>query len=83
MKKLIILLTVVLAGCGGQPLPTYEQLKNYPLDCKKKVEQIFDLKDIMRLKYFGPDPEQFSKADKAYYDLLKEHIWWFSYNCEQ
>lgn len=83
MKILIILLTLVLVGCGGQPLPTYDQLKTYPLNCKKKSDQISDLKDIMRLKYFGPDPEQFNKADKDYYDLLKEHIWWFSYNCEQ
>lgn len=83
MRTLLVLATVVLVGCGGQPLPTYNQLANYPLDCKKKTEQIRDLKEIMRLKYFGPDPEFFNKTDKAYYDLLKEHIWWFSYNCEQ
>ncbi len=83
MKKLALIAAVLLYGCGGNPLPTYGELKQYPLDCKKKNDQIQDLKDIQRLKYFGPDPEKFSDEDRAYYALLKEHIWWFSYNCEQ
>ncbi len=83
MKKLIISLAIVLVGCGGQPLPTYSQLEQYPLDCKKKHQQISELQEIQRLKFFGPDPDAFDREDKAYFALLKEHIWWFSYNCEK
>lgn len=83
MKRLIPLLVLLLSGCGGQPLPSYEELKRFPLDCKKKGDQVSDLKDIMRLKYFDPNIENLNKQDRAYYALLKEHIWWFEYNCNQ
>lgn len=83
MKRFIPILVLALVGCSGQPLPTYEELQRYPLNCKKKHDQIMDLQDIMRLKFFNPDPEKLNKEDKAYHALLKEHIWWFSYNCEQ
>jgi len=83
VKKLILITAIFLYGCSAEPLPTYSELKQFPLDCKKKNEQISDLKEIQHLKYFGPDPEKFSDDDRAYYTLLKEYIWWFSYNCEQ
>ncbi len=83
MKTLIVLLTAALVGCSGQPLPTYQQLQNYPLDCKKRADQIWDLKDILRLKFMDRSTEKLEGEDKAYHSLLKEHIWWFAYNCEQ
>ncbi len=83
MKRFIPLLVLALVGCSGQPLPTYDELSNYPLDCKKKHQQLSDLRDIMRLKFFDPNPEKLNNEDRAYHTLLKEHIWWFSYNCEQ
>ena len=83
MKLLIPLVVLALVGCTGEPLPTYEQLKHYPLDCKKRSDQVYDLKQIQRLKHFGPDPETFDKADSEYYALLKEHLWWFEYKCNE
>lgn len=83
MKTLLVLLTAALVGCSGQPLPTYQQLQNYPLDCKKKYDQITELEEIQRLKYFDPIPEKRTEQEQAYYALLREHIWWFAYNCNQ
>lgn len=83
MKKLAIILVLALIGCSGRPLPTYDQLKSYPLDCKHQQAQLSELKEIMRLKYFDPNPDNLNESDRAYRALLKEHIWWFAYNCEQ
>ena len=83
MKRLIFVLALTLIGCGkSDPLPTYEQLKHYPLDCKKQEAQLKDLEEIKRYKNFNP-PDLRSESENAYFGLLREHVWWFAYNCEE
>jgi|LauGreDrversion4_2_1035121.scaffolds.fasta_scaffold100398_5 hypothetical protein len=84
MRFLIALVAVLVAGCGNSTsLPTYEQLTKYPLSCKLKYEQFSELKNIQRIKNFAQDPDALSPEDRQYNALLKEHLWWFVYNCEQ
>jgi hypothetical protein len=84
MRFLIPLMIVLVAGCSNSaPLPTYEQLVNYPLSCKLKNEQFRELKQIQGKKNFSEDPDQLSDQDRRYNALLKEHLWWYVYNCEQ
>ena len=84
MRFLILLLFILVTGCGNSaPLPTYEQLVNYPLSCKLKNEQFTELQRIRAKKNFSEDPDQLSAEDRQYNAVLKEHLWWFVYNCEQ
>ena len=84
MKRLIPLVVVALAGCGNSaPVPTYDQLARYSLSCDLKQEQFSNLKRIQKIKNFSDDPDTLSFEDRKYNALLKEHLWWFVYNCEQ
>jgi hypothetical protein len=84
MRLLITLLIATVAGCSNSaPVPTYEQLLNWQLSCKQKNEQFKELKRIQQIKNFNEDPDQLSAIDRQYNALLKEHMWWFVYNCEQ
>jgi hypothetical protein len=84
MKLLIAAVVVLVAGCSNSaPIPTYDQLLNYPLSCKHKNEQFTELQRIRGKKNFSEDPDQLSAEDRRYNALLKEHLWWFVYNCEQ
>jgi len=84
VKFIVALLVVLVAGCGNTAaLPTYEQLVNYPVNCKLKNEQFRELKQIQKKKNFSEDPDQLSDQDRRYNAMLKEHLWWFVYNCEQ
>ena len=84
MKFIVALLVVLVTGCGNTAaLPTYEQLVNYPVNCKFKNEQFRELKQIQSRKNFSEDPDQLSNEDRKYNAMLKEHLWWFVYNCEQ
>ena len=82
MKRLLPFVVLALVGCdSGPPLPTYEQLKAYPLSCAKQEQQLPELKRIQVRKRFDEDPENLDEMDRAYNSLLKEHIWWFAYRC--
>jgi hypothetical protein len=83
VKFLITLVIVFLVGCSGKPLPTYAELKQYPLSCKLKAQQLVELERIQNAKRFAEDPDQLNESDRAYNSLLREHLWWFVYNCEQ
>lgn len=83
MKFLIALVIVLLVGCSGKPLPTYAELKQYPLSCKLQDKQVAELERIQNIKRFSEDPDQLNEMDRKYNSLLKEHLWWFVYNCEQ
>lgn len=84
MKRLIPFVFILLAGCGNsRTLPSYEELLNYPLSCNKKFEQFSELKNIQRIKNFSADLDSLSFDDRKYNALLKDHLWWFVYNCEQ
>lgn len=63
---------------------TYEQLRDYPVDCKFKEKQLAELKEIQRIKNFAEDPDLIVEdADKQYNARLKATIWWFAYGCEK
>jgi len=95
MKYLAILAAVIIAGCdarsapprvGSAPtphLPTYEELVNYPVDCSKSEEQLFELRNIQRFKNFNSDIDELNEADRAYNSRLKATIWFYEYGCPQ
>jgi hypothetical protein len=84
MKFLIAFVIVLVTGCSNSaPLPTIEELINYPLSCKKKHEQYRHLADIQKRKNFSENPDNLSPQDRQYNSVLREHLWWFVYNCEQ
>lgn len=83
MKFLIALVIVLLVGCSGKPLPTYAELKQYKLSCNLQDKQVAELERIQNIKRFSEDPDQLNEMDRKYNALLKEHLWWFVYNCEQ
>lgn len=83
MKRLIPILVLAVAGCNAEPVPTYEQLVNWKLSCKLKHEQFPKLERIQKQKNFSKDIDELSPTDRAYNAILREHMWWFVYNCEQ
>jgi len=84
MKFLIAFVVVLVAGCSNSaPVPTYEELTRYPLSCKIKYDQFRELKSIQKRKNFAEDLDTLSAQDRQYNALLKEHLWWLVYNCEQ
>jgi hypothetical protein len=83
MKRLIPFVVVILVGCGkSDPIPTYDELKQFQLNCTHKARQLTQLKHIQYQVNFIEDPDQLNDSDRAYNALLKNHIWWFSYSCE-
>lgn len=62
---------------------TYEQLRDYPVDCSFKEKQLAELKELQRIKNFAEDPDDLNDADKQYNARLKATIWWYAYGCEK
>lgn len=84
MKRLIPMAVLLLVGCGNTAsIPSYDELVKYPVSCNLKNEQFPFLKKIQEVKNFPDDPDSLSPDDRKYNAVLKEHLWWFVYNCEQ
>lgn len=62
---------------------TYQQLVDYPVDCKVKDAQLTELQRIQRIKNFNPDSDELNETDYHYNSRLKATIWYYSYGCEQ
>jgi hypothetical protein len=61
---------------------SYDELYNFPNDCKLKDQQLDILTRLQQVKNFNPDPDNLSPADKDYNSRLKATIWWYAYRCE-
>jgi hypothetical protein len=84
VKYLPLLAVMLLVGCDNSPpLPTYEQLKSYPVSCKLKDKQLPELVLIQKRKNFAVDPDSLTDEQRLYNASLKDLIWWYSYRCEQ
>ena len=85
MKKIVALILVLLLyACKVDPyqqILSFEQIKNYPVDCNKKELQLAHLYLIQKTKNFNEDPDELSEADYYYNSRLKSTIWWFYYEC--
>lgn len=88
------LLIYILVSLAGQDYreanpPTnvniisYQELRNYPVDCNKKEEQLAQLYAIQRALNFNPDPDKLSDSDADYDSRLKATIWYYYYGCEK
>lgn len=62
---------------------TYQQLVDYPVDCKLKNEQLAELLAVQRVKNFNPDSDELSEEDYHYNSRLKATIWYYAYGCEE
>ena len=62
---------------------TYQQLVDYPVDCKLKDQQLAELQRIQRIKNFNSDSDELNETDYHYNSRLKATIWYYSYGCEQ
>lgn len=62
---------------------TYQQLVDYPSDCKLKDEQLAELFAIQKIKNFNPDSDELNEADYHYNSRLKATIWYYSWGCEK
>jgi hypothetical protein len=92
MKKLILISSLVLAGCNNAasgPSPsvprmlTYEELSNFETKCELADQQQAMLRSILVRKNFDPDPDKLNDSDRAYNSLLKATLWWYEYRCKQ
>jgi hypothetical protein len=85
MKTILVLFVALLIyACRSDPyqeIPTFEELKNYPVDCNKKELQLSHLYLIQKTKNFNEDPDELTDADYYYNSRLKSTIWWFYYEC--
>jgi len=62
---------------------TYQELVDYPVDCKDKKEQLIELKKIQLIKNFNPNPDLLKEEEHDYNSRLKATIWWYAYGCEE
>lgn len=62
---------------------TYNELHNYPVDCKKKKEQLSELYALQKYLNFNIDPDKLNNDDSIYDARLKATIWYFYYGCEE
>lgn len=86
-------LSVLLALAGCQPaasviadapkIMTYQELVDYPVDCKFKETQVSELKNLQSIKNFNPDPDLLNEEDHDFNSRLKATIWWYVYRCDQ
>ena len=88
MKYVIVVLALVLAGCSdhtgvASQVMTYQQLVDYPVNCKLADSQLAELQKVQQYKNFDSDPDMLNEMDRAYNSRLKATIWWFAYTCEK
>jgi hypothetical protein len=82
----IVLALIVLypvATFAEVKIPSLDELRSYPVDCKLKEKQLAHLRQIQQIKNFNSDPDLLSTLDKAYNSRLKATIWWFYFGCEK
>lgn len=95
MKYVIAILAVICVLLYKEPqvnvqaapvqdtILTYQQLVDYPVDCKLKDEQLAELLNIQKIKNFNPDSDELSETDYHYNSRLKATIWYYAYGCEK
>ena len=83
MKKLLCIVAILLVGCDGLHIPTYEELRKFPKSCDKEEQQLAKLKRYQNVLNFSEDPDQLIEQDRAYNKLLKETIWWYATECHR
>ena len=89
MKAYYLVVLLALTGCQPSVQPvapkimTYQELVDYPGNCKFKEQQLAELKQLQAIKNFNPDPDLLSEDDHAFNSRLKATIWWFAYRCEE
>lgn len=91
MKACYLIALLALAGCqpsvNVQPVEpkimTYQELVDYPVDCKFKETQVAELKKLQAIKNFDPDPDVLTEEDHDFNSRLKATIWWYVYRCDQ
>jgi len=86
MKYISIVLILALVGCNeNQAAPvknlSYQELVNFPFDCRYAEQQLAMLKDLQKLKNYDSDPDKLTEYARSYNGRLKASIWWYSYNC--
>lgn len=75
------LLLLVDNGTASVKIPSYEELKNYPMSCQEADNQLKYLKDVRSALKLPEDPDQLNENDRIYNSRLKATIWWYSYTC--
>jgi len=89
MKLITIAIALTLAvlypvaAFAEVKIPSLDELRSYPVDCKLKEKQLAHLRQIQQIKNFNSDPDLLSTLDKAYNSRLKATIWWFYFGCEK
>jgi len=89
MKVCYLAVLLALAGCQPPVQPvapkimTYQELVDYPVDCKFKETQVAELKKLQAIKNFDPDPDLLNAEDYDFNGRLKATIWWYTYRCDQ
>jgi hypothetical protein len=90
MKHLLIISTLVLAGCNNAasgPAPakmlTYQELVDFEPKCELASTQQPMLKSILERKKFDPEPDNLKEEDRIYNSRLKATLWWYEYRCKQ
>lgn len=86
MKAYYLVALLALAGCQQPVAPkimTYQELVDYPVDCKFKDTQVAELKKLQAIKNFDPDPDLLNAEDYDFNGRLKATIWWYVYRCDQ
>jgi len=90
MKRALIVLALVLAGCSERQseeytpkVMTYQQLVDYPVSCDRADKQLAELHNLQAQKGFHSDPDMLSEEDRIFNSRLKATIWWYAYRCEK
>jgi len=89
MKLLTIAIALAVAGLypavavAETKIPSLEELRSYPVDCKLKEKQLAQLRQIQKVKNFNSNPDTLDEYDRAYNSRLKSTIWWFYFGCEK
>lgn len=87
MKKLILIATLVLAGCNNSAssptykMLSYDELVEFRTSCTDRDNQQKHLKYILDRKGFNSDPDKLNADDRAYNSRLKATLWWYEYRC--
>lgn len=91
MKAYYFIVLLALAGCQPSPnanlvapkIMSYQELVDYPVDCRFKEQQLAELKKLQAIKNFDPDPDVLTEEDHDFNSRLKATIWWYAYGCDE
>jgi hypothetical protein len=62
---------------------TYQELRDYPLDCAQADSQLAELRAVQSQYNFDSDVDQLTPDQKAWNGIIKSNIWWFAYRCNK